>query len=71
VSTPHKILHDEKKEAARLGLSVRTLQAWRVRGDGPPFIKINGPKGAVRYDPAITDRWLDSQVRTNTGPVAA
>lgn len=64
-------LHTEKQEAERMGFSVRTLQAWRHRGGGPPFLKING---AVRYDPARSDAWLEEQTRTSTsdpGPAAA
>ena len=65
--TPIKTLHDEKREAARLGFSVRTLQQWRVKGEGPPFIKLGA---SVRYDPAAVDAWLDEHTRTNTGPSA-
>ncbi|MDR3374880.1 MAG: helix-turn-helix domain-containing protein [Ancalomicrobiaceae bacterium] len=34
------ILVDEKIAAAKLGLSPRTLQAWRVSGGGPIYRKI-------------------------------
>jgi Helix-turn-helix domain len=37
---------DENEAAILLGLSARTLQAWRVRGCGPRFMKIGR---AVRY----------------------
>ena len=33
-----------------LGISPRTLEAWRVRGGGPPFVKIGAR--AVRYQRA-------------------
>jgi predicted DNA-binding transcriptional regulator AlpA len=36
----------ENQAADFLGLSVRTLQAWRVRGGGPRYVKIGR---AVRY----------------------
>jgi predicted DNA-binding transcriptional regulator AlpA len=36
----------ENQAADFLGLSVRTLQAWRVRGAGPRYVKIGR---AVRY----------------------
>jgi hypothetical protein len=36
----------ENLAAAFLGVSVRTLQAWRVRGGGPRYCKIGR---AVRY----------------------
>jgi predicted DNA-binding transcriptional regulator AlpA len=37
---------NENQAAEFLGVSVRTLQAWRVRGGGPPYVKIGR---AVRY----------------------
>jgi hypothetical protein len=37
---------NENQAAEFLGVSVRTLQAWRVRGGSPPYVKIGR---AVRY----------------------
>jgi predicted DNA-binding transcriptional regulator AlpA len=37
---------NENQAANFLGVSVRTLQAWRVRGGGPRYMKIGR---AVRY----------------------
>jgi len=37
---------NEMQAAIFLGVSVRTLQAWRIRGGGPPYVKIGR---AVRY----------------------
>ena len=37
---------DENCAAELLGVSTRTLQAWRVRGGGPRFVKVGR---AVRY----------------------
>ena len=36
----------ENQAAEFLGVSVRTLQAWSVRGGGPPYLKMGT---AVRY----------------------
>lgn len=44
--------------SAFLGLSTRTLQAWRLRGQGPPYRKLCG---AVRYDMVAVSRWAESQ----------
>jgi hypothetical protein len=38
--------YNENQAATFLGVSVRTLQAWRVRGGGPKFAKLGR---AVRY----------------------
>jgi predicted DNA-binding transcriptional regulator AlpA len=37
---------NENQAAEFLGLSTRTLQAWRVRGGGPRYVKIGR---SVRY----------------------
>lgn len=64
-------LTTEQEEAKRLQLSRRTLQAWRTRGDGPPYTKLGR---AVRYNPAEVDAWIASRARRHTadpGPAAA
>ncbi|MEA3278576.1 MAG: helix-turn-helix domain-containing protein [Pseudomonadota bacterium] len=66
-----RALLNEHQAAARLGLSHRTLQAWRWRGGGPRFVKLNN---AVRYRPEDLDAWLADRTRSNTadpGPQAA
>lgn len=68
---PTSRLNTEREEAARLNMSHRTLQTWRVTGDGPPFIKLGSN---VRYDPAAVDDWLASRTRRHTadpGPAVA
>ena len=45
------------KEAAKLlGLHYVTLQKWRVRGCGPPFLRLGGR--AVRYRVSDLERWM-------------
>lgn len=39
-------LMTEKEAAERYGISVRTFQAWRVKGSGPSYCKIGR---SVRY----------------------
>jgi predicted DNA-binding transcriptional regulator AlpA len=56
-------LNTEREEAARLQLSLRTLQAWRTRGDGPAYLKLGK---AVRYNPLEVDRWLETRARKHT-----
>lgn len=36
----------EKEAAQFLGFSVKALQAWRLRGSGPPFVRF---EGGIRY----------------------
>ena len=51
-------------EAARhLGLSTRTLERYRVSGEGPVFIKFGG---RVRYLREDLDDWAKSRRRRST-----
>jgi len=47
-----------------LGLSPRTLEAFRLRGGGPPFIAVT-PK-AVRYRRCDLDDWITARRRVST-----
>jgi hypothetical protein len=57
----------QKQLASRWGISQRTLEAWRWRGQGPPFLKIGG---------RCLYRWQDvkafeaERLRTRTGDAA-
>jgi excisionase family DNA binding protein len=53
----------EREAAERLGLSVRTLQKWRLLGSGPEFLKLGH---AVRYDPEDLERYVESARRRST-----
>jgi excisionase family DNA binding protein len=54
----------EHEVAARLGLSVATLRAWRLKAKGPDFVRFGR---AVRYLEADVDRFVDS-CRSNGQP---
>lgn len=68
VSGPSKLLLDPKHSpgdlltiqelAERLTVSVGCIRAWRLRGDGPPAIRVGT---ALRWDPREVDEWLDSR----------
>src|SRR5262245_38424398 len=45
----------ENQAAKLLGVSPRTLQAWRLRGGGPPYLKIGR---AVRYQRKVLVAFL-------------
>lgn len=52
---------NEREVAARLGISVKTLQAWRLARKGPTYSKLGR---AVRYSSEAVDRFVAStQVR--------
>ena len=46
--------------ASRCGLAVSTLAKMRLRGDGPPHLKIGA---AVRYREDDMETWLEAQPR--------
>lgn len=51
-------------EAARyIGLRKCTLEAWRVRGSGPVFLKLGK---AVRYRKEDLDAFINARTRTST-----
>ena len=56
-------LLDEKQAAALLKLSVKCLQGWRVRGGGPPFVKLGR---AVRYEVPALEAFVQEAVRRST-----
>jgi hypothetical protein len=54
---------NEKQLAERWGVSVRTLQAARVKGGGVPFVRIGR---AVRYRPEDVLAYEQARLCTNT-----
>lgn len=56
-------LRDDVWLAEYLHCERKTAQAWRTRGNGPPFIKINA---LVRYRKSEVDRWLENRRVTST-----
>lgn len=56
----------ESAAAELLCVSVRTLQSWRLRSQGPPYVKAGR---AIRYSLADLSAWIRS-VRTTQTPTA-
>ncbi|HVR73907.1 MAG TPA: helix-turn-helix domain-containing protein [Planctomycetota bacterium] len=57
--------HLRGPEAAEyLGVSTRTLEDWRIRGGGPPFIRISCK--CVRYRLIDLDEWSRQRLATST-----
>ncbi len=55
-------------EAAQyLGVSPRTLEAWRTRGGGPEYVKLGGRRsGRVFYELDTLQRYVAESRRTST-----
>ena len=59
-------LLNESSVAKRLHCEVKTLQAWRCRGGGPPFIRVGR---LIRYSPDDVREWIESRrVRSTSDP---
>jgi hypothetical protein len=57
------VLLTPKETANRLKVSLSWLAKARMRGDGPPFIKVGR---AIRYSDAALQQWMKSQQRLST-----
>lgn len=61
-------LVDTAAGASHLGLAKSTLEKMRVRGDGPPFVKLGR---AVRYRLIDLDGWAAAHIVGSTSELAA
>ena len=57
------VLLTTRQAAERLGLSPRTLERYRVTGDGPEFVKMGH---AVRYVAGKLNEWIEARTRRST-----
>lgn len=57
-------LLSERDAANVLGLSPRTLQDYRLDGNGPPFVRVS-PR-TIRYSAADLSDWLAERTFTST-----
>jgi len=51
------LLLKEQDTADLLSLSIRTLQSWRIRSAGPPFVQVGR---AIRYRRRDLIAWIDA-----------
>lgn len=58
----------EAAAADYLGISIRTIQAWRVRGGGPSYVKMGK---SVRYRPSDIQSWIEAHLASSTSEVEA
>jgi hypothetical protein len=57
-------LLNQNQVAALLGMSARTLEGRRSRGEGPRFVKLGrGLRAPVRYDPKDVAEFLAAGAR--------
>lgn len=52
-------LMNTRELAEWLGVPTRTVDTWRTRGSGPPYVKVGR---YVRYDTRTVDKWLATRV---------
>lgn len=64
--TPNSALLTEMQASLFLGVPQRTLQAWRLRGGGPQFVKLGR---LVRYRQRDLEAWLDCNTFIHTSAV--
>lgn len=56
-------LLDQRETAEILGLSPRSLEAWRVQGAKIPFLRVGG---RIRYRESDIQAFLDANTATST-----
>ncbi len=67
--TNQPILLTETEAAKLLGFSIRTLQKWRMSGDGPKFVRMSAR--AIRYRRQDLDAFIEARVKQSTSDYAA
>ena len=56
-----------KEAATLLKIKPNTLEIWRHKGKGPPFLKFgDAPNGTVRYLRSAVAEWAAQHVRAST-----
>lgn len=63
VSAP-QILVSEQDAAKSLGLTPRTMQAWRWSGKGPDYVRVSSR--CVRYRVSDLESWAAELVQSST-----
>lgn len=69
---PLPVLMTPDQVADLLMVSPRTLAGWRLRGQGPKFVRL-GNKGRemIRYRSSVVLAWIESHERQTTEGTAA
>ena len=61
--SPFALLNEEQA-AELLALSIRTLQAWRLRGVGPRYVRAGR---AIRYQQSELVEWISANTSARQG----
>lgn len=69
ITTPKTKLLDVEGAAEHLTVCVSTMNGWRHRGGGPPYIRLSRNKVAYRVEDL--DAWIASRVCTSTADESA
>ena len=64
VSQDPDSLLNEQQAAGLLGVTVRTLQKWRVRGGGPRFVRVSSR--CIRYRRRELNHWAAERLKHST-----
>jgi hypothetical protein len=65
-------LLDNEQTAELLGIKPNTLEVWRHKGKGPPFLKFgNAPQAPVRYLRSAVMQWLRNRSFPSTSAYTA
>ncbi len=59
-----KFLLNTRDAAQMLDLSPRTLEAWRLRGEGPAHIRLG--RRRIAYRRSILESWIEERSRRST-----
>jgi predicted DNA-binding transcriptional regulator AlpA len=51
---------DSNQLAERFGTTPQAIYSWRVRGEGPPFVRMPGNR--IRYRVADVEAWENSRL---------
>ena len=58
--------------AALLGIRPNTLEIWRCKGKGPPFIKLGDhPASPIRYQRSRVMAWIEANSHASTSSYSA